>query len=684
MSWLAPWYLLGAVAIAGPILFHLWRKTPRGRQPFSTLMFLRSSPPRMTSRSRMEHWWLMALRGLVLLLLAFAFMRPFWRSETFELPTAEPPPRIAILVDTSASLQRQGVWNDLQHQITTKLADAPPKAVWGLFSFETNWKEAVGFEQTRQLTGDAGKALLVQNLQALKPGWGGTRLGQAVARTVSALQDEALRDSVARSSELWLATDLVEGANLSGLETIEWPSGLKVVLIRATPNPAGNAGLQLVAHRLESPQDPLRVRVTNSSDSTVEEFSLAPKDVSDAKPVSVLVPRGEARVVAIPRETADLATTFTLTGDGVPFDNEVWTVPTGRPRYTVAYLGKDTPQDPQGLRFYLEGALAASDRYDLRVVEEHPPAGEAQPTLTVISDSTQVPLDFRAELAKGHTALAVLTDAADSQKLLSLCGMDGATVEEAGNSEMRLQELDFQSPWLSPFAEARFGDFTGIRFWKHRKVTFPASAQPQILAKFEDGSPAWCVLPIGKGQLHVMTSGWQPADSQFARSSKFAPLMIRLLEESAGIAPQSIQRLVGEPLWTNASDRPTALVLPNQTRLTESSQIADAAIAQQPGIYTLLQEDEETQIAVNLPPDESRTTPLDLEQLVANGVPMGTAQRTASLARAAEQRQQLHREELEQQQKLWWWLLVALAVILLLESALATWRTRQTAALAAQ
>src|SRR6185295_57102 len=45
MSFLAPLFALGALAIIGPILFHLIRRTTREVTPFSTLMFLRPSPP---------------------------------------------------------------------------------------------------------------------------------------------------------------------------------------------------------------------------------------------------------------------------------------------------------------------------------------------------------------------------------------------------------------------------------------------------------------------------------------------------------------------------------------------------------------------------------------------------------------------------------------------------------------
>ncbi len=54
MSFLTPLYALGALAIAAPIVFHLIRRTPSGEVPFSSLMFLKPSPPRLSKRSRLD------------------------------------------------------------------------------------------------------------------------------------------------------------------------------------------------------------------------------------------------------------------------------------------------------------------------------------------------------------------------------------------------------------------------------------------------------------------------------------------------------------------------------------------------------------------------------------------------------------------------------------------------------
>ena len=88
MSFLAPLFLLGALAVVGPILFHLIRRTTREVTPFSSLMFLRESPPRVTRRSRLENLWLLLLRCLVIGLLALGFARPFFPAKTTPLALA--------------------------------------------------------------------------------------------------------------------------------------------------------------------------------------------------------------------------------------------------------------------------------------------------------------------------------------------------------------------------------------------------------------------------------------------------------------------------------------------------------------------------------------------------------------------------------------------------------------------
>ncbi len=110
MNFLTPWFLWGALAVAGPVLFHLIRRAARERMPFSSLMFLAPTPPRTVRRRKLEHLLLLLLRCLCLALLACGFARPFFAKDN-TLPAAPAAGRqLVLLLDTSASMRREGLW----------------------------------------------------------------------------------------------------------------------------------------------------------------------------------------------------------------------------------------------------------------------------------------------------------------------------------------------------------------------------------------------------------------------------------------------------------------------------------------------------------------------------------------------------------------------------------------------
>ncbi|HVS75842.1 MAG TPA: BatA domain-containing protein, partial [Steroidobacteraceae bacterium] len=101
--------MLGALAVAAPVIFHLIRRTTRERTVFSSLMFLLPTPPRLTKRSRLEDLLLLLLRCLALGLLALGFARPFLRRTAPHDAAAGEAKRIALVVDVSASMRRAGL-----------------------------------------------------------------------------------------------------------------------------------------------------------------------------------------------------------------------------------------------------------------------------------------------------------------------------------------------------------------------------------------------------------------------------------------------------------------------------------------------------------------------------------------------------------------------------------------------
>src|SRR4026208_2082361 len=110
MSFLAPLFILGALAVAAPIIFHLIRRTSREKIPFSSLMFLQPTPPRVTRSSKLENILLLLLRCRVRGRLALGFSRPFFQRPVAADNTAGEGKRIVIMIDASASMKRDNLW----------------------------------------------------------------------------------------------------------------------------------------------------------------------------------------------------------------------------------------------------------------------------------------------------------------------------------------------------------------------------------------------------------------------------------------------------------------------------------------------------------------------------------------------------------------------------------------------
>src|SRR5947207_15829260 len=73
-------------------------------------MFLQPTPPRVTRRNRLENILLLILRCLVLGFLALGFARPFFQKPMAPDPQSAAVPKIALLVDASASMLGQNLW----------------------------------------------------------------------------------------------------------------------------------------------------------------------------------------------------------------------------------------------------------------------------------------------------------------------------------------------------------------------------------------------------------------------------------------------------------------------------------------------------------------------------------------------------------------------------------------------
>ena len=163
------------------------------------------------------------------------------------------------------------------------------------------------------------------------------------------------------------------------LEQFEWPSDLELDL-KTVATAGSNAGLQWLAgpdvgeSAAAAGANDLRVRVSNDATSGTESFGLAWTD-GKAPPIPAYVPPGESRVVRVPRPAgAAPRRSLRLQGDTQEFDNVLYLAAEARESAAVLYVGRDAPDDPAGLLYYLNRVFEDTPRRTVQVESRSPAA----------------------------------------------------------------------------------------------------------------------------------------------------------------------------------------------------------------------------------------------------------------------------------------------------------------------
>lgn len=687
VSFLTPLYIAGILAVSLPIIFHLIRRTPRDRVQFSSLMFLQESPPRVSRRSRLENLTLLALRATALSLLALAFARPFLRQPLQADVGSIEGRLIAILVDTSASMRRADLAQQAIDRVENVLKETTPADQIALYAFDREVREVVGFDQWGAVPIAGRQAWLMDEVKQLAPTWANTNLGSTLANVADALDARAARQSVGRTPEqlIVLVSDLARGADSSALGQYDWPENVRVKVEIVKPRATTNATIQLAADREESsehgPADRPNVRVHNADDSDRGQFRVR-WAASNSPSVEVHVPPGRSRVIQAPTPPlASVPTQLIVEGDDHDFDNSLYVTLIDSQTVDVLFIGNGTADDPKSPRYYFDRAFADSLARTVRVLarsqnEAVLSADLASVRLAVLTDSASEDTDsfLRNYVNEGGTVLAVLTSVASAESIGRLLKLDEwAPAEAVVNDYVMLGEITFAHSLLAPFSDPQYRDFTKIHFWKYRRIDVTRLAGAQVLARFDTRDPALVELPVGRGTLLLLASGWHPEDSQLALSSKFVPLLTAILDRACGREFTALDYHVGDSVTLPESAQPpiriqrpdgSVVVVPQES----GRRFTDTVM---PGVYSLVSASTPVRFAVNLSPSESNTAPLPVEELERMGVRLTAGRDLRKIEAGAARQRQMHSIELESRQKLWRWIIVAVIAILAAETWLA-------------
>lgn len=701
MNFLFPLFALAVAAVAIPILLHFRRQPPQKVVPFSSLMFLEQTPVPPKTRRKLEDWLLLLLRCLALILLALMFSRPFVRTQ--KTAPAGGGVSWCILVDASASMRREGVWEQVEEKFGHALEKVGEADTLLVAAFDDHPRLLLNREAWQSTPVGTRRIAASSVLQDVQPSWGGTDLGEALV--FGAQQLSAEDGGHVGERRIVLISDMQEGAALEALQSSSWPEHVTVTVdsveatwknnftlavapavteegpssIDAAPSPAGREDAAQV-----------RVRVTSSRESEAEKFTL--QWAGGGEVVEATVPAGGSRILTAPaRPDSSVDGRLDLRGDTEAMDNHLFVAKPMPRAARILCVGQGLSRtETSSPLFYLSRALKPTALQVPELVEMKP----ADLKATDMHDADLVMLfgecpDATRELlqswVKTGGALVHVALAGDTGETLRALGAaDGLKVREAKEDAL-LQDLDFSHALLRTFAESGVRDFTRIRFWKHRILEgLDAKKDAAIIARFDDGSPAVLEWPLEQGRVLVMAGGWHPSDSQLAVASKFVPLLYSMLDWAQGTTGSSQSTTVGEeiaapPGWSGVIQvkRPDGKTASWNVDAQKNYTGTDM-----PGIYVLGEGAAARAVAVNLAPAEGRLAPMDAQRLADAGVklqPTGSRKTTAGKdaeadAVAAERR--VEDSEHEQRQKGWKMLLLAALLVLLLETWLAGRRSR--------
>jgi hypothetical protein len=288
----------------------------------------------------------------------------------------------------------------------------------------------------------------------------------------------------------------------------------------------------------------------------------------------------------------------------------------------------------------------------------------------------------------GSSPGAVLQDIASRFEKLSECRLDVCTEAQVDQYSL-LGRIDFKHPVFAPLVDSKFNDFSKVRYWRHRILKLAEVDGWVIPAWFDSGSPAFLQRRIGDGELTILTAGWQPAESQFALSSKFVPIISQLFSLATTRETISTDWVAGRnyplPGGSSVKRRKFSSSMGDDEersdkRFDNASTGSDGGDfwTASPGVLELVDSDGASrEVAINIASSESRTALMDYEEVSRYGASVREKPQTRE--------EQVHAErllmatELESRQSLWWWLLAIVVVIAGCESLLCIRKQGRTA-----
>jgi hypothetical protein len=606
MTLLAPLFLAGLLAVGLPLWLHRFARDTRTKQPFASLMLLEQSQIQQSREHTLKYWLLLALRILLLLLIALTFAQPMlpWRTPPLE---AQNRKLHVIVMDTSLSMQQGERWQRAVEKAQS-LIDAMKPADQGLLvSADSRVRVAAG------PVNGSDKAEMRNALAALTPGFARLDYGMLMTSAPSWLGTNRL------TTELHVITDLQGSATPLQFADLEPPAGVTLALDDvsgpATPNQfvtgigPSEHDTNVIEVRTGGTPDPAKPRTAVVSIDGKEQGR---KPLTDSTALFSDLDLGAG---------SHRATVTLEPADSLPQDDRFFSIIEHRePRALI--IGATAGGDDVSYFAAAVGALTnprlAVERTGSDAIGRRALADYAALVVSDVGVLTGGSVGtIQRYLEGGGTVLMTLGPRAARLDRIPLSGhqrIDRNLNSQGGGWTGRVSAVEQSHPALR---EAQ--GWRSVRFFRYVAV------EPQdgdaALIRFEDGRPLLIERRVGTGRLLILTS---PLDREW-NDLAIHPLFVRFIGAAARYltaAASAPSAVVGAvlPLGVNASNG-AQVFDPRGRRAVGLGDTAGQTrlLAEQIGFYEVRGGGRSDWIAVNPDPRES-----DLTRLSADAVSQWT------------------------------------------------------------
>jgi uncharacterized membrane protein len=670
MSFLNPLFLLGLAAVAVPVIVHLVRRARAPRVEFPSLMFVRRIPQRTIRRRRMQNWLLFALRCLALLLLVFAFVRPYFG--TGQADDSGRQRANVILLDNSFSLRYANRFEQVKQRARAVLDAMRGNEPTTVVTF------GQGFEAQNKFTTDAGQ--LKAAIDAVQPGYTGTDYIQALRGA-----EGLFKGTAAANKRIVLISDFQASGRNEAEAGYRLPSNIKLEVIDVgdpnSPNLAvTDVGLQPLVYQPKY-TDKLTARIANFSDEEKAgvrvEFLLNDHTVEKRE---IKIPAHEFGTVEFTGFNLNEGVNrgvISIDGDNFPVDNRFnFTL---RRAEQLKALAVETAGRGRSESFYLRNALTTGE--NLPFTLDVKSSGSVNPSeigsyrVIILNDATVSPalVASLVKFVEGGGGLIIATgphtDPATFNQVFQ--NFAPAKLEEAvkftgsrNGDYVVMSEIKTDHPIFEVFK--RSGRLATAHVFGYDRAT--AAEGAGVIARYEDGNPALIEATRGSGKLLLFTSTLDASWNDLPLTPIYLPF-VRQMTRHLGEREERAWNLVGNTFTVApAKDgAPPSVDSPNGDRVTDRKQTNTGELivaAREPGFYRLRYAGNSDFAAVNVDSKESDLTKLKVDDFVAA---VTGADQTATSDAAKEK---LSKEELESRQRVWWTLLVVALLLFIAEGVL--------------